>query len=198
VVKIGLPERVLDYSSTNEPEEETVLFTLPKDTSYAQRRYTAQDGFNVYAHIILMGADRTSIHKPDFCLPGNGWNIERREETEITIDAPQPYPMRVAKWTVSNQIQGKDGTPVNVRGLYVFWFVADNEQTARNSERMWWITRDLLSRNVLQRWAYVSYLAVCMPGQEDAAFERVKKLIAASVHEFQFPPASGTPAVAKQ
>jgi len=80
----------------------------------------------------------------------------------------------------------------------VFWFVAANEQTANNDKRMWWLTRDLLSKGVLQRWAYVSYFAMCQPGQEDAAFERMKKLIAASVHEFQFPPASGTPAVAKQ
>jgi hypothetical protein len=40
----------------------------------------------------------------------------------------------------------------------------------------------------LQRWAYVSYFAVYEPGQEDAAFERVKKLIMASVPEFQLAP----------
>jgi hypothetical protein len=46
----------------------------------------------------------------------------------------------------------------------------------------------LLTTGVLQRWAYISYFAVCEPGQEDAAFERVKKLIVASVPEFQLAP----------
>ena len=53
---------------------------------------------------------------------------------------------------------------------------------------VWWLTRDLLTRGVLQRWAYISYFAVCVPGQEDATFDRMKSLIAASVPEFQLPP----------
>jgi hypothetical protein len=66
--------------------------------------------------------------------------------------------------------------------------VADREQTTDNFQRMWWLARDLLRTGVLQRWAYVSYFSVCAPGQEDAAFERMNKLIAASVPEFQAPP----------
>jgi hypothetical protein len=53
---------------------------------------------------------------------------------------------------------------------------------------MWWLARDLLRTGVLQRWAYVSYFSFCAPGQEDAAFERMSKLIAASVPEYQLPP----------
>jgi len=40
-----LPERVLDFTSTKEAQDQTVLDLLPKDTSYAQRRYLAPDGF---------------------------------------------------------------------------------------------------------------------------------------------------------
>jgi len=40
----------------------------------------------------------------------------------------------------------------------------------------------------LQRWAYISYFSQCEPGQEDAAFARMEKLIAASVPKFQMPP----------
>jgi hypothetical protein len=46
-----------------------------------------------------------------------------------------------------------------------------------------------LRTGVLQRWAYLSYFAVCAPGQEDAAFERMKNLIVHSVPEYQLPPA---------
>jgi hypothetical protein len=48
---------------------------------------------------------------------------------------------------------------------------------------------NLLRTGVLQRWAYVSYFSVCEPGQEDATFARMEKLIAASVPAFQLPPA---------
>jgi len=183
-----LPERVLDFTSTKEAEGQIVLNTLPKDTSFAQRRYTAPDGFWVNAGIVLMGMDRTSIHKPEFCLPGQGWRIDKRATVSIPIQGPHPYRLQVAKWTITNFIPDANGRKQEVRGLYVFWFVAKNEETDSHWQRIWWLTRDLLTKGVLQRWAYVSYFTVCLPGQEDATFDRMKKLIAASVPEFQLPP----------
>ena len=53
---------------------------------------------------------------------------------------------------------------------------------------MWWMADKLVRTGVLQRWAYVSCLAVCYPGQEEATYERVKKFIAASAPEFQLVP----------
>ena len=197
LMAIELPERVLDFTSTNVPQSQVVLDYLPKDTSYAQRHYTGPDGFSVNANLILMGLDRSSIHKPEICLPGQGWRIEQKSTVVLPIKAVPPYPMTVGKWYLSNTVQMKDGQKGRISGIYVFWFVADKEQTVSHWERMWWLARDLLRTGVLQRWAYVSYFAVCEPGQEDAAFARVKELVAASVAEFQLPPPAAT-VVARQ
>ena len=186
---IRLPALVLDFISTNVPEPQLVINYLPPDTSYASRMYTGSDGLQVSGTLVLMGGDRTSIHKPDYCLPGQGWTIRDKSVTNITIAANPPYQMPVARWVISNSYQTPDGKKQDVSGLYVFWFVADGEQTTDNYERMWWLGRDLLSTGVLQRWAYISYFAICMPGQEEATFERMKNLIAHSVPEFQMPPA---------
>ena len=184
-----LPAHVLDYTSKREAQDKTVLGMLPKDTSYAQRLYTDTNGFQVNVNIILMGMDRTSIHKPEFCLPGQGWKIAKRETVTIPIPGPHPYRLRVAKWTITNLIQNNEGQKQEMHGLYVFWFVAKNEETDSHWQRIWWLTRDLLTTGVLQRWAYVSYFSAGFPpGQEDAAFARIEKLIAASVPEFQLPP----------
>lgn len=194
VMKFDLPEKVLDFTSTNLPTAEEALNYLPQDTSYAQRLYHEADtnwspeGFWVSANVILMGTDRSSIHKPEYCLPGHGWQIQNKAEVQLTIQAPEPYQMPVAKWTVGRAEKAADGSMRQISGLYVFWFVADNEQTVQNNERQWWMTRDLLRTGVLQRWAYVSYFVQCWPGQEDAAFERLSRLISASVPEFQWPP----------
>ena len=191
MMKIELPERVLDFTSTNMPEPEVVVGYLPKDTSYAGRLYTATNGLQINSTIILMGADRTSIHKPDYCLPGQGWSINEKTVVNIPVAGPQNYQLPVAKWIIGNVYQTPDGQKHEVSGLYVFWFVADGEQTADNYQRMWWLGRDLLRTGVLQRWAYVSFFSVCAPGQEDATFEQMKKLIAVTVPEFQFVLASG-------
>jgi hypothetical protein len=189
MMKIALPEHVLDYTSTNVPEPQVVLGYLPPDTSYAERIYTAPDGFWAQATIVLMGTDRTSIHKPDYCLPGQGWVIKDRAVVNIPVAGAQSYQLPVAKWVLANSVRTSDGQNQAVGGVYVFWLVADGEETPDNSQRMWWQVRDLLRTGVLQRWAYVSYFTACTPGQEDQAFERLKNLIAHSVPEYQLPPA---------
>jgi hypothetical protein len=189
--KINLPEQVLDFTSTNVPEAKEVLDYLPPDTSFAERLYTAPDGFRVQNTVVLMGGDRTSIHKPDYCLPGQGWTIKDKSVVNIPVAGVPSYQLPVAKWVLSNVFQAPDGQKQQVGGLYAFWFVADGEQTTDNYQRMWWQGRDLLRTGVLQRWAYISCFAICAPGQEDATFERIKNFIAHSVPEYQFPPAGG-------
>ncbi len=191
VMSIDLPEHVLDFSSTNLPQAQLVLDYLPKDTSFARRFYTSPEGLGIDANIILMGTDRTSIHTPDICLPGQGVRVEQKSEVEIPIAATRPYSLRVAKWSLSNvTVATKDGQPRKVHGLYVFWFVSGNATTPRYFHYRCRLMWDLLRTGILERWAYVSYFAFCEAGQEDATFEKMKQLIAASVPQFQLLPGS--------
>jgi hypothetical protein len=195
VMSIDLPEHVLDYASSNLPQADLVLGYLPKDTSYAQRFYIAPDGFGVTANIILMGRDRSSIHKPDYCLAGQGYRVLGKDVVNVPIEGPPKYDLPVAKWVGSRMVE-IEGRKLEIRSLYVFWFVARNRQTVSNSQRILWFYLDQLRTGVMERWAYVSFQSVCLPGQEDATFERMRKLIAASVPEFQLPPAGTTAAAA--
>jgi hypothetical protein len=95
----------------------------------------------------------------------------------------------VAQWNISNVYQTPDGQKQAVSGIYVFWFVTDGQQTTDNYLRMWWMARDLICTGVLQRWAYISYFALCPSGEEEATFEQIKALIARSMPEFQPAPA---------
>jgi hypothetical protein len=187
MMKIGLPERVLDFTSTNVPEPAVVSSYLPADTSYAERLYTATDGFRIQSAAILMGADRTSIHRPEFCLPGQGWNINEKEALDIPIQDQPPYHLQAAAWKLSQDVQTDDGQKVKVGGVYVYWYVANNEETPDHNKMLEWLTLDLLRTGALQRWAYVSYFALCKPGQEDAAIDRIKSFVAASTPAFQLP-----------
>jgi len=187
-VKIAMPERVLDFTSTNIPEPEVVLGYLPKDTSYAERLYQSPDGVLMTGTIVLMGADRTSIHKPDYCLPGQGWHIDSKNVVNVPVGGAEPYELPIAKWLISANFQGPDGRTEKRSGIYAFWFVADKEQTPEFYGYLKLLTHDLLFTGVLQRWAYVSYCSTCEPGEEGEAFGRMEKLIGASVPEFQPPP----------
>lgn len=186
IARVELPEKVLDYGSKFVEPDAIVTNILPRDTSYGQRLYTAPDEFWVELSVVLMGSDRTSLHKPEFCLRGAGWRIDTSDELTIPMTRPQPYELPVIRKLVTKQI-ALNGQPTTVRGVYVYWFVADHALSgdASGAQRMWWMAKGLLTTGVLQRWAYVTCFAVCAPGQEEATFARLKQFIAAAAPQFQ-------------
>jgi hypothetical protein len=199
-LQVDLPPRVLDYSSEAAEVDKRTLDWLPADTSFGQRTYRALDGFQVTASVVLMGSDRTSLHKTEFCLEGAGWRIDRTAsaKTSLHMDRPQPYDLPMMKF-LAGMDTTVNGERRRVSCVYLVWFVADHDEyTAQHWQRMWWMARDLLRTGVLRRWASVSFAAQCLPGQEDATFERMKGLIRAAVPEFQLVPApTRTAAAAK-
>jgi hypothetical protein len=188
-LEILLPELVVGYESKAIEQDAEVLKALPQDTSFGQRRYTAGDGFEVSLNVVMMGTDRTSIHKPQFCLTGAGWRIDQTTTERVRVYRPQPYDLPVVKITASREVS-VGGQTMTLRGVYVYWFVCDGAISGEPSgaERMWWMARELLRTGVLQRWAYVTCFSVCAPGQEEETYKRVERFIAFAVPDFQLVP----------
>lgn len=184
-VQIDLPERVLNFTSKEISLSEVETNSLPADTSFARRLYEAGDGFKLVLGVVMMGTDRTSIHKPEFCLTSQGWRIVKRETVSIALDDPPGYQLPVRKFTASFVGADPAGRIVRGSGVYVFWFVADQRVAAEHIDRIKQMTWDLLRTGVLPRWAYVSCFATCQPGAEEATYERMKAFLAAAVPKFQ-------------
>jgi len=184
---IPLPEKVLDYSSVIVPMDTNILNGLPHDTSFMQRIYSdASDKDRIQMNVVLMGSDRTSMHRPQFCLTGSGWNIDTAESTfdSVRIVKPHPYDLPVMKLSTTREVT-IDGRTVKVRGIFVYWLVADNDLAARHEIAMWKIGKHLLRTGELERWAYVFCFSHCLPGEESETYGRMKKFISAAVPEFQ-------------
>jgi hypothetical protein len=190
-LQVDLPEQVLEYRSEFVEVDDVTRKTLPKDTSFGQRKYEAPDGFVTLLNVVLMGSDRTSLHKPQFCLEGQGWHIDQTASanTSVTMEKPCYYSLPVVRLVATKEAT-IDGQRQLARGVYVYWFVADDalSSSVLGFHRMWLMAKKLLTTGVLQRWAYVSCFSVCVPGQEEATFERMKRFIAASTPEFQLTP----------
>jgi hypothetical protein len=196
-LKVTLPEHVLDYTSEWIDVDEVTLGTLPKDTSFGERLYKARDGFSILLSVVLMGTDRTSLHKPQYCLEGQGYRIDHEltKEDSVRVERPREYELPIVRLVSTKQVaQGEQ--PETQRAVYVYWYVADDAVSATKSgfERMWYMARKMVTTGELQRWAYVSCYTVCRPGQEDAVYERIKQFIAAATPGFQkyAPPAPAT------
>lgn len=193
-LEVLVPVTVPGYTAEILTNAEQVLSVLPADTSFRVCLYKAEDGFYSQVSVVLMGSDRSSIHKPQICLTGQGWAIDNHlsDVESIHLDRPVAYDLPVNKLIATKQFAGPDGSAQTARGLYVYWFVDADRCTADSWKWMtWWMPRDLLWNGILERWAYISYFSACSPGQEAATYDRMKKLIATTVPEFQLVPRAG-------
>jgi hypothetical protein len=191
-LEVLLPEALPGYTSEILTNSEAALTKfLPDDASFRVRDYRAGDGFGTELSVVLMGSDRTSIHNPEVCMPGQGWDIDHSltRVEQVHMEQPFAYDLPVNKLTSVKVIQTADGKSETVHGIYVYWFVDATHYTDKAWKwKAWWIPRDLLLNGVLERWSYISCFSACLPGQDEATFERMKKLIALSVPEFQLVP----------
>ncbi len=193
-LEILLPETAPGFTSEIVTNAEEVLKVLPADTSFRVRFYKAEDGFAAQVSVVLMGTDRSSIHRPQICLTGQGWALDSALSgvESIHLERPFPYDLPVNKLIATKQLPGADGQLQTARGIYIYWFVAEDHYTASSEQWMlWWMPRDLLLHGLLERWAYISYFSACSPGQEAATYARMKTLMAATVPEFQRVPRPG-------
>jgi hypothetical protein len=195
-VKIEVPESALGFGGIAIPPSEVVTNMLPPDTSLAQMYYTNAAGQGVYCSVVLMGTDRTSIHKPDYCLRGQGFTIDeaRSEVTTLRVFRPSPVDLPVVKI-----IAGKEtlinGQPRQTSCVFVYWLVSGDLVTASRSRMGIEMSKHMLRTGELQRWSYIFYMAECIPGREDAAYNHIRQVINATLPEFQltWPPGTTRP-----
>lgn len=143
---VYLPEKVLSYESEIQPISQDTLRWLPKDTTYGQRLYRSRNGFELALRVVLMGTDRTSIHRPEWCLGGVGWIVDPQELSSVRISKPYAYDLPLMKLTATHESVTPSGEKTRERVVYVYWFVADHELTAQPGQRMRWMARDMLLR----------------------------------------------------
>lgn len=149
---------------------------LPPDTGYSRRLYAnvADRRRDVFLSIVLSGRDRTSIHRPELCLVGQGWTIEgatrhafRGAGGQGTIPATV---LRVRREHLT--AQGR----VVVPQLVVYWFVGRDTVTPSHWGRFWTDTWNRVARARVERWAYVLMQSDVSDG-EGAALARMQAVL---------------------
>lgn len=125
---------------------------LPRDTVIFKKQYFHNDDedLSVYAGVVLSGSDRSSIHRPELCMPSQGHSIESRELIEIPLEGRDP--LQVMILNLSRRLPNG----VMFHSYYAYWFVGHNVETPHHMERMLLMATDRIFRNVSHRWAYIS------------------------------------------
>ncbi len=127
---------------------------LPHDTQFRKSIYTNDVADQVFVSIVLSGAERNSIHRPQRCLPGQGNSILKTEYFDVPIEGRKP--LNVCILNTSKKYRDADGEEQFYLGYYAYWFVGQGRETSSHYERMFWLAWDRVIHSVAHKWAYIA------------------------------------------
>jgi EpsI family protein len=157
---------------------------LPPDTGFSRKLYVsvADQAVQVFLSIVLSGRDRTSIHRPELCLVGQGWTINSATRHEFRHPGRPGVTFPATVLRVQREVMSPRGK-VLVPQLVAYWFVNRDTVVASHAERLW---RDAWDRLRLRgdRWAYV-LLQADATGGEAQALARMQEVLDRTLPAFQ-------------
>ena len=157
------------------------LDTLAKDTQFARKIYTGPEGDQILVSIVLSGDDMTnSIHRPERCLPAQGWQM--RSSSNRIIQIPGGKSLGVTRLQNARTLETRDKRRLTVTNLDYYWFIGYKDMTASHLTRTEIDLRDRIMYGYNQRWAYVTIAANVTKGIWRP--ERTEEQTAAMLDEF--------------
>jgi len=152
-MQLTLPEFIGDWHGVDQEASKGERDILGPDTQFARKVYTKGTD-EIFVSIVVSGPDmNTSIHRPERCLPAQGWSVADSQAVAIALPSSTLNATRllnIRSMTLSN------GQPFKLRGLNYYWFVGHSEVTASHFKRTWIDIRDRVLKGRNQQWAYVT------------------------------------------
>jgi EpsI family protein len=164
-VRMELPDFLGGWAGKTAGVSDIEHRVLAYDTQFCRKLYNDGFGDQVLVSIVLSGADLdNSIHRPERCLPAQGWNIVNSESRSLPVPAAPGGELPVTLLHATMPVQTKSGQLVTVSNLNYYWFIGYSDITASHFEREYLDLKDRLLHGYNQRWAYVTVAATVTQG----------------------------------
>ncbi|MBI2514131.1 MAG: exosortase [Opitutae bacterium] len=181
---VALPNYLgIDWAGQSAPVTAVERETLPPDTGYSRKNYVSlrDRRQSVFLSIVLSGRDRTSIHRPEICLVGQGWTI-RGQSAHTFVAGGVRVPATVLH--IERDVTNARGEVAKLPALLVYWFVGADRIVASHWERVFYTSLDRVRPLQAHRWAYVLMQTHALDG-EAAALKRIDEVLAGTLPAFQ-------------
>lgn len=180
-IQLTLPDFVGNWYGVDRQITEREREVLAGDTEFARKQYTDGMGNSIFASIVLSGHDLdNSIHRPERCLPAQGWSIAASKPVRIAL--PTGGNLQVTRLHNVRQVPTRDGKMVPLYNLSYYWFVGYHHVTASHLERTFLDIQDRVLKGYNQRWAYITVASDVTEGL--MRFGRSEKQTDALIQDF--------------
>lgn len=180
-VNLNLPDYVGPFSGKAAEVSESEKVILPSDTQFAKMLYTGLGGEQINCQVVLSGGEKRSIHRPETCLPGQGWTKKTSQVIPVKLDDGRT--LSVMKLVISRPVEVQPGVRKELTSLFIYWFVGKDITTPYHWYRILHTDWDRVVHGVSHRWAYVIVSAPVLEGfvpggkNEEQTLESLKKFI---------------------
>jgi EpsI family protein len=162
-ISLKLPIWVGNWIGDDAAVTQREIEVLAKDTQFARKIYTGPEGDVISVSIVLSGDDMTtSIHRPERCLPAQGWSLQNTSPRTITLQ--NSAVLKTTRLSNVREMTAKDKQRFLLPNLTYYWFVGYDQTTPSHFTRTMLDLRDRILRGYNQRWAYVTVAATVTQG----------------------------------
>jgi EpsI family protein len=118
---------------------------LPADTIVLRKVYRNPQGLSVHVTVVISGNDQKSIHRPQQCLPAQGFAIDDTWTMSVPLAGKAPFKLTA--------MASKRGARQLV---FAYWFMGGGHETHDHFKRLSLMAWDNIIHGIRSRWAYVS------------------------------------------
>lgn len=164
---------------------------LDEGVKLARDVYASSTGRQIMTTVILSGFVKRSLHRPEVCLPNQGWTVTDR--TPIPLHLKDGRDITVMMMRIFRDVEPQPGVRIRTRAVNFYWYIgSDGTTCADHYEHILQSYFDSTFRNIQHRWAMAS-IYVPLPeqrvGQEDpfvelSAVEDAREFIAQMAPQF--------------
>ena len=113
-------------------------------------------GGNVACSVVLSGAERRSLHRPEVCLPAQGWNVTGKNIITLTLEDGRRVDAVLVQ--MLRDYAAPDGKARRIKALNLFFYAgSEGVTTADYYDHVFLSYLHSLTRNLNHRWALVSF-----------------------------------------
>jgi EpsI family protein len=161
-INMALPTFVGEWYGADQPILQGEKDSLGPDTQFVRKLYTDARGDQIFVSIVLSGPDMsTSIHRPERCLPAQGWTVV---DTSVVGIPMKQGNLAATRLRNIRSFRPEKGAPVTIYSLDYYWFVGHDTQTPSHLQRTWLDIRDRVLKGQNQQWAYVTVISTITKG----------------------------------
>jgi exosortase len=127
----------------------------------------------IIATVILSGFEKRSLHRPEVCLPNQGWTVTERMPVSLHLEDGRDIDIMMMR--IFRDVEPQPGVRIRTRAINFYWYIgSDGTTCADHYEHVFLSYFDAVFRNIQHRWAMAS-IFVPLPeqrvGQEDPFLE---------------------------